>query len=149
MLAQPVAHGARIERVEPARAGRHQDRDGLALVEVFHRIGVRLSIDDFGTGYSSLSYLQQLPFDIIKIDRSFVSDMENDNDDATIVRSTIDLAHNLGLETVAEGVEKQEDWDLISDLHCDEGQGFFIAKPMPGDRIPSWLRHWNSCLGRG
>ena len=54
-----------------------------------------------------------------------------------------------GVEVVAEGVEKQEDWDLISDLHCDEGQGFFIAKPMPGDRIPSWLRHWNSCLGRG
>ena len=57
--------------------------------------------------------------------------------------------HKLGLKVVAEGVEKQEDWDLISDLHCDEGQGFFIAKPMPGDRIPSWLRHWNSCLGRG
>jgi EAL domain-containing protein (putative c-di-GMP-specific phosphodiesterase class I) len=100
------------------------------VLHELHTMGVRIAIDDFGTGYSSLVHLKRLPVDYIKIDRSFVMNMEND-DDAAIVRSTIDLAHNLGLEVVAEGVESELHWQHLRQLGCDYGQGFFIARPAP------------------
>lgn len=90
--------------------------------------GVRLAIDDFGTGYSSLAYLKNLPVDCLKIDKSFVLNMETDRSDATIVRSTIDLARNLSLETVAEGVESQVAWDELDSVGCTYAQGYFISK---------------------
>ena len=96
-----------------------------------NEMGLRLAIDDFGTGYSSLAYLRNLPVHTIKIDRSFVMGMSEDASDATIVRSTIDLAHNLGLEVVAEGVETQEVWDALRAQGCSLAQGYFIAKPAP------------------
>jgi diguanylate cyclase (GGDEF)-like protein len=96
-----------------------------------NEMGIRLAIDDFGTGYSSLAYLRNLPVHAIKIDRSFVMGMSEDASDATIVRSTIDLAHNLGLEVVAEGVESQEVWDALRAQGCSLAQGYFIAKPAP------------------
>jgi diguanylate cyclase (GGDEF)-like protein len=96
-----------------------------------NEMGLRLAIDDFGTGYSSLAYLRNLPVHAIKIDRSFVMGMSEDASDATIVRSTIDLAHNLGLEVVAEGVESQEVWDALRAEGCSLAQGYFIAKPAP------------------
>jgi diguanylate cyclase (GGDEF)-like protein len=100
-----------------------------AVVERLKEIGVRLAIDDFGTGYSSLSYLKSLPVDVIKIDRSFVMAMASDESDAAIVRSTVELAHNLGLEVVAEGVEDAETLDRLAKYGCDFAQGYFIARP--------------------
>ncbi len=102
--------------------------------------GVRISIDDFGTGYSSLAYLKQLPVDEIKIDKSFVTGMIHDSDDAVIVRSTIDLAHNIGLRVVAEGVEDQATWDLLAGMHCDAVQGYFVSRPVEAGELLDWLQ---------
>ena len=107
-----------------------------------HAMGLKLSIDDFGTGYSSLAYLKRLPVDELKIDKSFVMNMESDLQDAKIVRSTVDLAHNLGLSVVAEGVENAKSWKLLAGLTCDEAQGYFIARPMPAAQFPHWARNW-------
>lgn len=103
-------------------------------------LGFRLAIDDFGTGYSSLAYLKRLPVQELKIDRSFVAGMERDADDATIVRSTIDLAHNLGLSVVAEGVENAAILTALRALGCDEAQGYHIARPMPVADWDAWCR---------
>jgi diguanylate cyclase (GGDEF)-like protein/PAS domain S-box-containing protein len=103
-------------------------------------LGVRLSIDDFGTGYSSLSYLRELPVDEIKIDRSFVMRMEDEGADVAIVRSTIDLGRNLGLEVVAEGVETQEIWDRLLALGCQTAQGYFLSRPVEADALTAWMR---------
>ncbi|MEP6939590.1 MAG: sensor domain-containing phosphodiesterase [Rudaea sp.] len=118
-------------------------RDGTGAVEVLDRLkacGVRIAIDDFGTGYSSLSHLKRLPVDVLKIDKSFVMDMANDEDDAVIVRSTIELAHNMGLKVVAEGVETREAMAMLESLHCDSVQGYFICLPLAADKATSWLR---------
>jgi diguanylate cyclase (GGDEF)-like protein/PAS domain S-box-containing protein len=104
-----------------------------------HDLGVRLSIDDFGTGYSSLSHLQRLPLHELKIDKSFVLQMTDNDNDLVIVRSTIDLAHNLGLSVVAEGVETAEHLSILQDLGCDLGQGFFVSQPLPIDRLTAWF----------
>lgn len=105
--------------------------------------GFKLSIDDFGTGYSSLAYLKRLPVDELKIDKSFVMNMEKDEDDAKIVRSTVDLAHNLGLTVVAEGVENALIWRQLRALNCDEGQGYFMSKPMPSADFLHWAQRWH------
>jgi len=107
-------------------------------------LGFRLSIDDFGTGYSSLAYLKRLPVDELKIDKSFVMSMEKDLDDAKIVRSTIDLAHNLGLSVVAEGVENAKAWDMLRDLECDEAQGYHMGRPMPSTEFHRWSTAWSA-----
>jgi EAL domain-containing protein (putative c-di-GMP-specific phosphodiesterase class I) len=101
-------------------------------------MGVAVSLDDFGTGYSSLAALKRLPVNEIKIDRSFVMNMAAAESDAVIVRSTIDLAHNLGLRVVAEGVETKETWDLLARLRCDVAQGYYLSRPVPAADIPSW-----------
>ena len=92
--------------------------------------------------------LNEIPYSEMKLDQSFTRNATRDREARAIVESSIELGHKLGLKVVAEGIEKQEDWDLISDMGCDEGQGFFIARPMAGDQVPAWVRHWNSCLGR-
>lgn len=102
-------------------------------------LGVRLSIDDFGTGYSSVPSLQRLPIDEIKIDRSFVSGMANDARDAIVVRSTTELARNLGLRVVAEGVEDAGAWSELARMGCDAGQGYFLGRPVAGDTLLRWL----------
>lgn len=112
----------------------------LDAIQRLRALGIRFAIDDFGIGYSSLAYLQQLPVDSIKIDKSFVSRMAQNPNDAIIVRSTIDLAHNLGLTVVAEGVENKTIWDLLVAQGCDIAQGYYISKPIPGDELPRWLR---------
>jgi predicted signal transduction protein with EAL and GGDEF domain len=104
--------------------------------------GFKLSIDDFGTGYSSLAYLKRLPVDELKIDKSFVMAMEKDEDDAKIVRSTIDLAHNLGLTVVAEGVENATIWAMLKSQGCDEAQGYFMSKPLPVAEFVAWREKW-------
>jgi EAL domain-containing protein (putative c-di-GMP-specific phosphodiesterase class I) len=113
----------------------------IALLWGLRRIGVRLSIDDFGTGYSSLAYLKRLPVDEVKLDKSFVLNMTSDADDAAIVRSTIELAHNLGLQLVAEGVEDQETLELLATLGCDLVQGYHLARPMPADELANLQRY--------
>jgi diguanylate cyclase len=105
-------------------------------------MGLKLSIDDFGTGYSSLSYLKRLPVNELKIDRSFVTNMENSDSDISIVRSTIDLAHNLNLKVVAEGIENEQVWDMLDKMGCDYGQGYWMGKPMPVDQYAAWLQQW-------
>jgi EAL domain-containing protein (putative c-di-GMP-specific phosphodiesterase class I) len=114
-------------------------------------MGVVISIDDFGTGYSSLAYLKRLPVDELKIDKSFVANMARDENDAAIVRSTIGLAHDLGLTVVAEGIEDQATWDLLAALRCDVGQGYFVSRPMPAAGLGVWLttcgwepRYWRA-----
>jgi EAL domain-containing protein (putative c-di-GMP-specific phosphodiesterase class I) len=101
--------------------------------------GVGLALDDFGTGYSSLTHLRRLPIDEIKIDRSFIKDLETDSDDAAIVQSTIDLAHSLNLVVVAEGVETELAWNKLRDFGCDQAQGFYLARPMPAQALTGWL----------
>ena len=112
----------------------------LDILTKLDKMGVGLSVDDFGTGYSSLSYLKRLPVQQLKIDRSFVSDMIDDKDDAMIVRSTIDLAHNLGLNTVAEGVETQATLKTLKTMGCDLGQGYLISRPLSHDDFLSYLQ---------
>jgi EAL domain-containing protein (putative c-di-GMP-specific phosphodiesterase class I) len=112
----------------------------LAVLGQLHANGIRLAIDDFGTGYSSLSYLKQLPVDEVKIDKSFVMNMALDESDATIVRSTIDLGHNLGLSVVAEGVETVEALDQLRHDGCDIAQGYLFSRPVPAEAFERWMR---------
>ncbi|NUK96727.1 bifunctional diguanylate cyclase/phosphodiesterase [Streptomyces lunaelactis] len=102
--------------------------------------GVKMSLDDFGTGYSSLVHLRRLPVSELKIDRSFVARLAVDNEDAEIVRCTVDLAHSLGLLVVAEGVEDDETWERLRDLGCDAVQGWLVAAAMPPQETTAWLR---------
>ena len=118
-------------------------------LESLHAMGAELSIDDFGTGYSSLAYLKQLPVDELKIDKSFVMNMEHDANDAKIVRSTIDLGHNLGLRVVAEGIESEQAWALLAHMGCDSGQGYFMSRPIPADEFAAWSRRWDANKSAG
>ena len=101
--------------------------------------GVSIAIDDFGTGYSSLSYLKRLPIHTLKIDQSFIVDVAFDQQDVAIVRSIIDLGHNLGYKVVAEGVENGMAWDVLDKLGCDTAQGFHISKPLSDNHFSGWL----------
>jgi len=107
-------------------------------------MGVRISIDDFGTGFSSLAYLKRLPVDELKVDKSFVIGMLNNENDSVIVRSTIDLARNLGLEIIAEGVEDIRTLEHLHALGCHTIQGYYISKPIPVAEFESWFGEWNN-----
>jgi diguanylate cyclase (GGDEF)-like protein len=113
----------------------HDPEHSLGILDRLDEMGLKLSVDDFGTGYSSLSYLKRLPVSQLKIDRSFVKNMIRDEDDAMIVRSTIELAHNLGLNTVAEGVEDEQTLERLRELNCDMAQGFLISRPLSADNF--------------
>jgi diguanylate cyclase (GGDEF)-like protein/PAS domain S-box-containing protein len=115
------------------------DSDMVHGLHMLHAMGEQLSIDDFGTGHSCLAYLQRLPIDEIKIDRSFVQNMPNIGGDAVIVHSTIELAHNLGLRVVAEGVEDRAALEMLVRDGCDIAQGFFFSRPCPADELTTWL----------
>ncbi|MGH8210040.1 MAG: putative bifunctional diguanylate cyclase/phosphodiesterase [Steroidobacteraceae bacterium] len=117
---------------DPAHAQKVLDR--LAA------LGLRLSIDDYGTGYSSLSYIMKLPVQELKIDRSFISRMVANPGNSTIVRSTIELGHSLGMKVVAEGVEDVEGWNLLRELGCDDAQGFYMSPPLQAAALVSWIR---------
>jgi EAL domain-containing protein (putative c-di-GMP-specific phosphodiesterase class I) len=110
-----------------------------AVLRRLDALGVSLSLDDFGTGYSSLSRLRELPISEIKIDRSFAARIETDERDVAIMRSTIELGHNLGCSVVAEGLETQEALERVASLGCDTGQGFHIARPLDARAITAWL----------
>lgn len=113
-----------------------------ATLQRLSQMGLKIAIDDFGTGYSSLGYLKRLPVQELKIDKSFVMNMATNENDAIIVRSTVDLGHNLNLKVVAEGVENTEVWDLLTKIGCDYGQGYFMGKPMPEKDFKAWLVRW-------
>jgi diguanylate cyclase len=117
--------------VDPARA--------LDILTRLSRMGIFLSIDDFGTGYSSLSCLKKLPVNAVKIDKSFIIHMTEDKNDEQIVRSTIDLAHNLGLKVIAEGVENEAAWHRLLGLGCDEAQGYYLSRPLAPHDLTKWI----------
>jgi len=125
---------------DPAHAQKVLDR--LAA------LGLRLAIDDYGTGYSSLSYIMKLPVQELKIDRSFISRMIGNADSSTIVRSTIELGHSLGMKVVAEGVEDLEGWNLLRNLGCDDAQGYYMSPPLPADDLVAWM-HAHDAPGGG
>jgi diguanylate cyclase len=117
----------------------------LEILERLRGMGVGITIDDFGTGYSSLAYLKRLPVNDLKIDRSFVMDMASDESARVIVHSTIDLAHNLGMRVIAEGVEDAETWSMLQELGCDQMQGFYACRALPAAEFRLWL---DTRLGR-
>ena len=112
----------------------------LKIIRRFYDMGIRLAIDDFGTGHSSLAYLSRLPLHELKVDRSFVINMTQNDNDALIVRSTIDLAHSLGLKVVAEGIENEQHMQILRALGCDIGQGYGISRPLASPQIDRWLQ---------
>ncbi len=115
-------------------------RRAVETLSRLDRMGIRLSIDDFGTGFSSLAYLKQLPVDELKIDKSFVLELEHNKNDEAIVRATVGLAHSLELEVVAEGVESSAAWQLLEELGCNFAQGYYMTRPMPAPELEGWLK---------
>ena len=146
-LADRIRHALERNGIGPSRLSCEitesvamQDVDSTRRAfDALVRLGVQLSIDDFGTGHSSLGYLRSLPATQLKIDRSFVKDIDTLDDARAIVDAVIHLAHALGLRVVAEGVETEGQRDMLLALHCDEMQGYLYAKPMPADAVPRWL----------
>lgn len=122
----------------------------MAILSLLQSLGVRLSLDDFGTGYSSLVHLRQLSVDEIKIDKSFILEMTSNQSDAAVVRATIDLAHNLGRQVVAEGVDNEETCRILCELGCDLAQGFYFSRPVPAAELTRWLQEtqWGLKLAR-
>ena len=112
----------------------------LELLNWLHEHGVKIAIDDFGTGYSSLSYLKDLPVEVLKIDKSFVTNLIENPSDRRIVQAIIDLAHNFDLTVVAEGVEDEETLDTLTLMGCERAQGFFVGHPMSAADLSDWLR---------
>lgn len=147
-LAKYLAELLRTTKIEPRllelevteRSLMRNPTGSIAELNRLRDMGFRLSIDDFGTGYSSLNYLTQLPVDVIKIDHSFTMKMVHDKRSATIVRSTIHMAHDLGMTVVAEGTADVDIWNALEALDCDEAQGYYIAKPMPIEDFSDWLQ---------
>lgn len=118
----------------------------VSVVKELEKSGIRMSIDDFGTGYSSISYLKNFPAREVKIDKSFVTDMVHNQDNAVIVKSTIDMLHNIGNKVVAEGVEDEETLALLTELGCDVLQGFHVCRPLSPSQITEWFQASSWCL---
>jgi len=134
-----------VEVTETVLLGRNSDNVSSALAQ-FRQQGVQIALDDFGTGYASLTHLKQFPVDHIKIDRSFVRDLEQDSDDEAIVAAVIGLGRSLQLQVTAEGVETHGQARRLRELGCDHAQGFLYAKPMAASQIPDLLGRWIAML---
>ena len=113
------------------------------VLQCLRDLGTRIAIDDFGTGHSSLERIKNLPVDELKIDRSFVKELPDNRKDVAIVRATIDLAHNLGMEVIAEGVESRPAMQWLASQGCEKAQGFFISRPMPAETFSQWVNHFS------
>lgn len=122
----------------------YNETDTIAMLQKLKDTGVKLSIDDFGTGYSSLSYLKQFPIDKLKIDQSFIRQIESNKDDKAIVSTVIDLGNNLGLTLIAEGVEELSHLEVLADLGCQEIQGYYFSRPLPSDKLQIFLAEFTS-----
>ncbi|MBK7657130.1 MAG: EAL domain-containing protein [Betaproteobacteria bacterium] len=117
-----------------------QVKDSTKLrLEEMRKFGIKISLDDFGTGYSSLSYLKMLDIDYLKVDQSFVRDLEIDPDDRTLCEAMIVMAHKLGLKVVAEGIETQAQLDFLVNAGCDFGQGYLFSKPLPAKDFTDYM----------
>jgi len=114
-------------------------RRSLSVLECLKDIGVRISMDDFGTGHSSLAQLRNIPLHELKIDKSFITTLCDDEHNDSIVRTTTELAHGMGLGVVAEGVEDEAAMRRIAGFGCEQAQGYFISKPIPAENVLSWL----------
>ncbi|AMK74885.1 PAS domain S-box-containing protein/diguanylate cyclase (GGDEF)-like protein [Methylomonas methanica] len=135
---------ARFLDLEVTEGAVMQDPDNIAITLTrLKNIGIRISMDDFGTGYSSLSYLKRFPFDNLKIDKAFISDIPLDEGDATLVLTIIAMAHNFNLKVVAEGVETQAQVDFLARNSCDEIQGYFFSRPLPASKVEQLLKKTN------
>jgi EAL domain-containing protein (putative c-di-GMP-specific phosphodiesterase class I) len=121
---------------DPARA--------LSALQALNSLGVRLSIDDFGTGYSSLAYIKQLPVQEIKIDRSFVMEMDSHDNDAIIVKTTINMCHDLGFDVVAEGVETAQTCEALCLMGCDYLQGYHLSRPIAFEDFVAFIKRENN-----
>jgi EAL domain-containing protein (putative c-di-GMP-specific phosphodiesterase class I) len=120
----------------------------IAELALLSDMGFRLFIDDFGTGYSSLSYLTRMPVNVIKVDNAFTMHMVEDRRAAAIVKSTIELAHNLGMTVVAEGTSNRAIWDALQAFGCDEAQGYYVAEPFPAADFGAWLQATGRRVGK-
>jgi EAL domain-containing protein (putative c-di-GMP-specific phosphodiesterase class I) len=118
----------------------HDAGTALEVLSSLRRLGVSLSMDDFGTGYSSLHHLHSLPFDVLKIDRSFIARMTEGDQPLQIVRTIVELARVMGMDVVAEGIETREQYNLLRQLGCRYGQGFLFARPAPAETVSRMLR---------
>src|SRR5690606_14583597 len=125
----------------------HNVQKSLAVVTCIHELGFRIAIDDFGTGQSALAQLKRLPLDELKIDQSLVMNLD-DHRDRAIVRTTVELAHELELGVVAEGVESEAVLESLSALGCEHAQGYHVSKPLPAKDFLPWLETWESRLGQ-
>ena len=126
-----------LELTETSLLSNH--RDAAACMTRLQDLGVMFWVDDFGTGYSNLKALQTLPLKGLKVDKSFVQRLQDDSAAQSIVRATIELAHSLGLESIAEGVENEKQLQRLRELGCDGFQGFLLAKPMEAEALTAWL----------
>jgi EAL domain-containing protein (putative c-di-GMP-specific phosphodiesterase class I) len=120
---------------------RNAEETALRLKQI-KTLGVRIAIDDFGTGYSSLAHLQRFPVDALKIDRSFVSQLQHNQEGETLIHTLVQLGKALSIETVAEGIEQQQELSLLQDEDCDNGQGFLFARPLDVAATEAFLENW-------
>ena len=118
--------------------------DAVAKMNTLKEVGIRFSLDDFGTGYSSLAYLTRLPFDQLKIDQSFVQNLAPDSNDLALCEAIVVMAHKLGIKVIAEGIETQDQYDILKQIGCDYGQGYLFSKPLPADEF-EMLVNVSSC----
>ena len=121
-----------------------QDQQVQSRLHALKALGLSLALDDFGTGYSSLASLHQLPVDVVKIDRSFVSQSESSAHHRVLIEATVKVARSLGMQTVAEGIETEGQAAILTALNCDKGQGYLYARPLPADEVPGWLAAWHA-----
>jgi EAL domain-containing protein (putative c-di-GMP-specific phosphodiesterase class I) len=132
----------RLELEITERIFMENSENTIATLRRIKQLGVRIAMDDFGTGYSSLSYLRSFPFDKIKVDRAFVSDLSERNEHVVIVQAVVSIARALGMTTTAEGVETEAQQQFLAALGCDEVQGYLFSPPVPVERLPEFFTNW-------